>query len=188
MMKRFLCSLIVLECIFGTTNYGDVRGMNNMNKEEYSEDDELISRCGLEFLPSKLSVLVNLTPEEWSESFVSIDKNVSILLRSGKVDIFSHLSRVAVSLSYPKTLKSLCDFCSGSQFDEQSRHTLCNLLTLFGKLAIKLNEPSSDSIFLEFTSLAKDPTKMNHYQDVESHPIEMLAEKLSARYRELPEE
>ena len=143
---------------------------------------------GLGFLPGRLSVLVVLTPEEWEKSFRSIDRSVSYLLEINEIPVFSDLSRVAVSLSYPKTLKSLCDFCLQPQIDDKSRKTLCGLLMLLSKLAIKLDEPDSVSLSSSFISLSQDLTKMGNYSDTETHPISILAGKLAKRYRELPED
>lgn len=151
------------------------------------EEDDIISQNGLEFLPSRLSVLVDSTPEEWAESFRQIDKNVSALLERNEISVVSHLSRVAFSLSYWKTLKSLCDFCMGPQFDARSRQTLCNLLILFSRLAIKLDEPDSVSLSSSLMTLSQDLTKFGNYQDIETHPVNILAKKLAERYRELPE-
>ena len=150
-------------------------------------DDEIIDQNGLEFLPSKLDVLIVLTPEEWVESFRSIDTNVSNLLEKNKISVFSNLSRTAISLSYLKTLKSLCDYCLQPQNDDISRKTLCGLLMLFSKLAIKLDEPDSVSLSSSLMSLSQDLTKMGNYPNLNTHPISILGEKLGKRYRDLPE-
>lgn len=145
-------------------------------------------RCGLESLPTRLSVLIDSTPKEWAESFRMIDKNVSTLLEKNEVSVFSNLSRVAISISYCITWKSLCDFCLSPQFDDRSRKTLSNLLILFSRLAIKLDEPDSVSLSSSLMTLAQDLTKIGNYRDIQYHPVHMLAVKLSMRYRELPED
>ena len=124
-------------------------------------------------------MLVVLTPEEWEKSFRSIDRNVSNLLEINKISVFSDLSRVAVSLSYPKTLKSLCKFWLQPQIDDKSQKTLCSLLILLSKLAIKLDEPDSVSLSSSLMSLSQDLTKMGNYPDTETHPIIILAGKLA---------
>lgn len=153
-------------------------------EEEYS----FLSRCGLEGLPTRLSVLIVSTPKEWAKSFRIIDKNVTTLLEKNEVFVFSNLSRVAVSLSYHETWNSLCDFCMGPQFDDRSRQTFCNLLVLFSKLAIKLDEPDSVSLSTDLMMLAKDLTKIGNYRDTNTHPVYRLAAKISWRYRDLPED
>lgn len=145
-------------------------------------------RCGLEALPTRLSVLIVSTPKQWADSFRYIDKNVSTLLENDKIFVISNLSRVAVSLSYRETWNSLCDFCMGPQFDDKSRQTFCNLLILFSRLAIKLDEPDSVSLSTSLMMLAKDLTKIGNYLNTDNHPVYKLAVKISRRYRDLPED
>lgn len=153
-----------------------------------NEEDGLFSRCSLGFLPNRLAVLGVMTPEKWVELFRFIRKNVSILLENNNISVFSDLSHAAVSLSSPKRLKSLSDFCLDPQFDDNSQQTLSDLLVLLSRLAIKLDEPDSDSLSSSLMSLSQDLTKMKNYPDANSHPIYILARKIVIRYAQLPED
>lgn len=70
----------------------------------------------------------------------------------------------------------------------RSQKTLCDLLMLLSKLAIKLDEPDSVSLSSSLMSLSQDLIKMGNYPDTETHPICILAMKLAKRYSKLPED
>ena len=119
-------------------------------------NDDILSSCSIYLLPGRLDQLVILTPEEWTYSFKLIEKRVSFLLAASNTSVISELTNLALTLIYPKTLKSLVDYCLGSQIDESSRRTLSGLFILFSRAAIELNKSQTSRLSSNLISISKD--------------------------------
>lgn len=58
--------------------------------------------------------------------------------------MLNEVSHLVAAFTYSRIYQSLCEFCSGSEFDDQVRKILSNLLKLFKKAALQFNRPNFD--------------------------------------------
>lgn len=86
--------------------------------------------------------------------------------------IVYEICNLVITLSYPSTLKSLRDFCTGSQIDESSRNTLSGLFKLFACTALELNKTILSNVLI---SISNDLTLIQNKLGSDKHPISVLA-------------